>query len=228
MEKALHQSEEIEYKKGIADAYNNLGYLSLEKGDYKKAVEDFENGLSIAKKIGTKEYISNAYEGLFKAFKKKNDYENALINYELYIGYRDSLVNEETQKATIRQQTKYEFEKEQLVAEQIKNEELRIENEKIERRNNLQYSIILVIVVVLLSLLFALGKIRVSTQVAEGLIFFAFLILFEFLLVLADPYIDNWTGGAPGWKLLLNAGIAAGIFPLHAFFEKTLKQKLIH
>ena len=53
------------------------------------------------------------------------------------------------------------------------------------------------------------------------------LILFEFLLVLADPYIDKWSGGAPGIKLLFNAGIAALIFPAHAFFETKLKGRLV-
>ena len=73
----------------------------------------------------------------------------------------------------------------------------------------------------------ALGFINVSERVAEGIIFFSFLILFEFLLVLADPYIDRWSGGAPGFKLLFNAGIAALIFPAHAFFESRLKGRLI-
>ncbi|MBL4577079.1 MAG: hypothetical protein JKX74_01325, partial [Flavobacteriales bacterium] len=72
-----------------------------------------------------------------------------------------------------------------------------------------------------------LGKLSLPVKVAEGLIFFSFLILFEFILVLADPYVDNWTGGAPGLKLLINATIAALIFPLHAFFEARLKSKLV-
>ena len=51
--------------------------------------------------------------------------------------------------------------------------------------------------------------------------------LFEFLLVLADPYIDRWSGGAPSIKLLFNAGIAALIFPAHAFFESKMKKRLV-
>jgi len=62
---------------------------------------------------------------------------------------------------------------------------------------------------------------------AEGIIFFSFLILFEFLLVLADPYIEVWSGGAPGIKLLFNAGVAALIFPAHAFFEASLRGRLV-
>ena len=69
--------------------------------------------------------------------------------------------------------------------------------------------------------------VKVNVRMAEGIIFFSFLILFEFLLVLADPYIDNWSGGAPGIKLLFNAAVAALIFPLHSLFEKKLKGRLV-
>ena len=147
--------------------------------------------------------------------------------YELQVQMRDSIKNEATQKATIRQQTKYEFEKTQLVKEQVERERERVLGEETSRRDNLQYSVILIAILLLFGGVLGLGFIKVSPAVAEGLIFFAFLIVFEFLLVLADPYVDLYTGGAPGWKLLLNAGIAACIFPLHSFFERVMKRKLV-
>ena len=52
-------------------------------------------------------------------------------------------------------------------------------------------------ILVVFGLVLSLGVVKVSPKVAEGLIFFAFLILFEFLLVLSDPYVDSVTGGAP-------------------------------
>ncbi|MBL4716398.1 MAG: hypothetical protein JKX95_07160, partial [Bacteroidia bacterium] len=42
-----------------------------------------------------------------------------------------------------------------------------------------------------------------------------------------DPYIEEWTGGAPGYKLLFNALLAGLIFPLHQFFEGKLKKRLL-
>ncbi|MBL4624779.1 MAG: hypothetical protein JKY42_06530 [Flavobacteriales bacterium] len=66
-----------------------------------------------------------------------------------------------------------------------------------------------------------------SEGVAEGLIFFTFLLFFEFCLVLLDPFIDEWSSGERLYKLLFNGVLAAAIFPLHAFFEATLKKTLI-
>ena len=66
-----------------------------------------------------------------------------------------------------------------------------------------------------------------SEKFAEGLIFFTFLLFFEFCLVLLDPLIEDWSGGEPLYKLLFNAILAGAIFPAHAFFENTLKNRLL-
>ena len=111
--------------------------------------------------------------------------------------------------------------------EQEEKEQSRVLAEETSRRDNLQYSVILLGLLVLGILILGLGKLSLPIRLAEGIIFFSFLILFEFVLVLADPYIDRWSGGAPGIKLLFNAGIAALIFPAHAFFETRLKRRLV-
>ncbi|MBN4066150.1 hypothetical protein JYT51_02345, partial [Candidatus Amoebophilus asiaticus] len=63
-------------------------------------------------------------------------------------------------------------------------------------------------------------------QISEGLIFISFLLFFEFILILADPYIELYSGGAPVYKLAFNAVIAALIFPLHQFFEGRMKKRI--
>ena len=72
----------------------------------------------------------------------------------------------------------------------------------------------------------ALGRVNIPTRVAEGLIFFTFLLFFEFLLVLLDPQIETYSGGEPAYKLLFNAVLAGLIFPLHSFFESKLKNRI--
>ena len=106
-------------------------------------------------------------------------------------------------------------------------EKARIAAEQTNRRDNLQYSIMLVGILAVFGFILSLGRISVSPKFAEGLIFFAFLLFFEFLLVLTDPYVDNITNGEPMYKLLVNAVLAGLIFPAHAFFERMLKEKLV-
>ena len=219
--------EDIGDKKGVVYSLCNIGDLYLEMRDMDKAKRNAQNSLEYAQELGFPGQIRNAANLLSGIFKKENNFREALEMYELFIQMRDSINNEKTQKATIRQQTKYEFEKEQLVKEQKEKELARIESEKTSRRDNLQYSVILIAILVLFGGILFLRVINVSERMAEGIIFFSFLILFEFLLVLADPYIEGWSGGAPGIKLLFNAGIAALIFPMHAFFEAKLKGRLV-
>jgi len=224
--KSLKIQKEIGDKKGIANSLHNIGSLELVQEALARALKNGTQGLLIAREIGSPDLISANSGLLSEVAKKQGNYQEALEMYELHIQMRDSIKNEATQKATIRQQTKYEFEKAQLIKEQEEKEAERIQTEATSRRDNLQYSVILIAILVLFGGVLALGFINVSERMAEGIIFFSFLILFEFLLVLADPYIDGWSGGAPGIKLLFNAGIAALIFPLHSLFEAKLKKRL--
>jgi len=224
--KGLKIHEAMGNKRGLASSLYNIGDIELSHGDLEQAFDYGSRGLVIAREIGSPELISSNAHLLSQVSKKQGIFQKALEMYELHILMRDSIKNEETQKAAIRQQTKYEFEKAQLVKEQEERETARLQAEETSRRDNLQYSVILIAILVLFGGVLALGFVNVSERMAEGIIFFSFLIFFEFLLVLADPHIDAWSGGAPGFKLLLNASIAALIFPLHSFFETKLKKKL--
>ncbi len=225
--KCLKIDEEIGNKQGIASSLKNIGSIEFKQGQLTNALNYAMRGLEIAQEIGSPHLISINSGLLSKVAKQQGNYQEALEMYELHILMRDSINNEETQKASIRQQTKYEFEKAQLIKEQEEKETARLESEATSRRDNLQYSVILIALLVLFGGVLSLGFVKVSPRMAEGIIFFSFLILFEFLLVLADPYIENWSGGAPGFKLLFNAGVAALIFPMHSLFETKLKGRLV-
>ena len=123
-------------------------------------------------------------------------------------------------------EAKHEFETaetEKARAAQVKSEK---EKAEMSRRNNLQYSGILIFLVLMSAGLVGLGKISMPVRMAEGLIFFTFLLFFEFTLVLLDPYIEVYSSGAPAIKLGFNAILAAMIFPLHSFFEERVKKRI--
>ena len=225
--KAMRIREEIGDKKGITVSLNSIAWLEMKSGLLGAAKKHAQLSMALSKELGLPSRLKSASLTLNKIAKREGDYEEALGMYELYIQMRDSIKNEETQKATIRQQTKYEFERAMLLKEQEQKETARIEAEIRSRRDNLQYSIVLICLLVIGVLVAMLGRLSLPVRMAEGIIFFSFLILFEFLLVLADPYIENWSGGAPGFKLLFNAGIAALIFPMHSLFETKLKGRLV-
>ena len=225
--RSLDLSEELGTKTGLCINLGYIGTAYTKLGETKLAESTLNRALSISKEIGMKEYIKDHYKYLSALYDTTKRPGMAFDAYKLYIIYRDSISNEENTKAQTRTEMKYEYEKAELVAQQAEQDKRRKTKEVRQRRDNLQYSVILLGLLILGSLVLGLGKLSVSTRVAEGLIFFSFLILFEFILVLGDPYVDEWTGGAPGLKLLINAGVAALIFPMHSFFEVKLKSRLV-
>jgi len=91
----------------------------------------------------------------------------------------------------------------------------------------MQYSLIFLGILLLFGLTMMMGFIKVSPNVAEGLIFFTFLIFFEFVLVFVEPHLNEYTDGEPIYTLITNAGIALLIFPLHDILENKLKKRIV-
>ena len=205
----------------------NLGNLEFLRNNIKAAEEYGLRSFSKAQEIGFPNKINAAATLLSSIYEKQGRGMEALEMYKLAILMRDSTINEETQKATIRQQTQYEFEKAQIVKENEAKEQLRLEAEKTSRRNNMQYSLIFLGILLLFGLVLSLGFIKVSTNIAEGLIFFAFLILFEFALVFTEPYIEQYTNDEPMYNLLANSVLALIIFPVHSILERLLKKRIV-
>lgn len=71
--------------------------------------------------------------------------------------------------------------------------------------------------------LLSAGRLRMHPRVAGALAFFALLLLFEFLLVLADPFTDSLTAGNPLAKLGINLLLALLLIPLHGWLTHWLR-----
>ena len=112
--KSLKIRKEIDDKVGIANSLNNIGSVYLKQKNYKEAFTYCTKSMLLSKELGYPENIKYAASQLSKIYKAKNDYKNAFENYELYIQMRDSISNIETKKASIKNQLKYEYDKQAL------------------------------------------------------------------------------------------------------------------
>ena len=220
---ALKIRMEIGDKSGTATSYLNIGAINIKLKKFAESKKYLNDALLLSIEIGYKEIIGESYNFLSILDNEEGNFKKAYEDYKMYIVYRDSLVNEENLKKTVQMQTRYEFEKEQIIKEH--EEELKIKNEKlrIDRRNVLQYTIIFLFILVVLGVVLSLGFIKVSERVAQGLIFVSLLLLFEFLLVFLDPHLDKFTKGVPLYKLIVNVTLATFIFPVHSFLEKRFR-----
>ncbi len=226
-EKCLEMEKNSQVVIGTAQTLVSIGEIYLKKNNINEAKRYGDLGMQMGKEMSFPSDIRDAANLLSQVYEKLGKGMKALEMYKLHVQMKDSINNEETQKASIRQQTQYEFEKAQIVKENEAKEQARLESEATGRRNNLQYSLIFLGILLLFVGILLMGFIKVSPNIAEGIIFFAFLILFEFILVFTDPYLEKITHEEPMYNLAANALIALLIFPLHAILEKLLKNRIV-
>lgn len=188
---SLAIKKEIGDKNGIANSFNNIGLIFIHQNKFDQAMDYCSQSFSLAQEIGNVERIKVAAAALKKIYKSQNQGMKALEMFELEVQMSDSLKSEEITKQIAQAESRAEFEKHQLIKEQDAKETARIEAEKIARRNSIQYSGIGFGLFAIFGLVFFLGRIQLPKWAVELSVFLPFLIFFEFLLVISDPYVDN-------------------------------------
>jgi tetratricopeptide (TPR) repeat protein len=148
--KSLIIHKEIGNKVGIAYSLNHIGGIYIKQKNYQKALEFCTKSMQVSKELNYPENIAYAAEKLKIIYSALGKEKLALENYELYIKMRDSINNIETQKATIKQQTKYEFDKQQALEKEKHDAELLIQKEKANADKKKQYIIIFSVSIVLI------------------------------------------------------------------------------
>ncbi|PCH94723.1 MAG: hypothetical protein COB85_05325 [Bacteroidetes bacterium] len=218
----LDQGDKI----NIAITHNNLGVIYMDQGRFGEAANHLEIALVLSVNNKALDISKYANQQLAILQGKLHNYDRAYDYFKTYLSLKDSLFNEDKSKEIGKLEAKYEFEKELEEGKRIEIELQKIKNEKINRRNTLQYSIIVIVMVMFFASILALTRSNIPVRLMEGLIFFSFLLFFEFTLVMLDPYIEQYSSGAPAIKLAFNAALAGLIFPLHSYFEMKLKARI--
>ena len=103
--------EQIGDQAGIADCYVNLGTTFTGLGEYSKAVSSLDKGITLSNELGFKAGIKAAYGQLSETYEKMGDYKNAFSYHKLYVGIKDSLLNESNTRNLNEMKTLYESEK---------------------------------------------------------------------------------------------------------------------
>ena len=138
-----------------------------------------------------------------------------LTQYNLY---RDSIESLSKQKDLL----SIEIQNANKRAEQQKKDE----EERRRTRNNIEYLGITAVIATVFIILVVLGVFKISPAVIRALGFFAFIFLFEFIVLLLDDQIQEITHGEP-WKVLaVKILIISLLLPLHHWLEKKMTHYL--
>lgn len=156
---------------------------------------------------------------LAQVYKIKNNVDSTLKYFEISSVLKDSIYSQQK----IMQVQNLAFAEQQRQAEV--NE--RKSKEEKERRHNLQFAILGIGVISFVILLLLLStSIIVRTGFIKFLGIVALLLVFEFLNLLAHPYLVKITSDSPFLMLLLLVCIAALLVPIHHRLEKWVTHKL--
>lgn len=80
-QKALQNSQKIKYSKGQGRAYQVIGIYYYIKGNYEKALQNYQTALPLLQKGKGKREIAWAYTNIGSVYKNQGNYERALENY---------------------------------------------------------------------------------------------------------------------------------------------------
>lgn len=220
--------KKIGFTQGVANSYLDLAQLYLSQKSFKKAKLNADTAWQIAQNLEHVQIKRDLSLVLYQIEKGLGNYQESLAMHESYLLLEDSIQSEGLKEKLAKQEAHFEFEKAQIIKEQKLKEQMLIEKQATERRDLLQYAIILIVLLLAFVFIISASRFQLKASQVEGLCFLVFLIFFEFILVFADPYVEEWTGGAPGFKLAINSGLALLIIPVHGFFEKLLKRKALN
>ncbi|MCW3084784.1 MAG: nprA [Bacteroidetes bacterium] len=156
-EKAMqYQFQAIEiFKKeddqeGLTICYSAIGtsYYTLKK--YSLALEYYQKAIEIATQMHSLEDLIEIHYGFSRTYEALNDYKKAYDNFKMYKQYSDSVFNAGNTKKLTELELNYRFQSQQKEQELVqKNKEI-LADEKLKRQQQLSYTSIVGVVLLLL------------------------------------------------------------------------------
>ena len=144
--------------------YINIGQLYLDIHKLKDADYFFKKALLLSLETGYKEAIKESYYGLFQLDTLKSDYKNAMKNFQLYVLYKDSLLNEITQRNTLQASMQYEFDKKEIASKLEQDKLNAINEEEKKKQQMIIYFVVGLFFVVLVFSVFIYKRFRITNR----------------------------------------------------------------
>ncbi|MFM8587799.1 MAG: hypothetical protein ACKOBX_05595, partial [Bacteroidota bacterium] len=199
--------------------------MGIAKIYYTKGLNDSslvyaKKSFSAAKKKYFAQYILNASLFLSEYYKNINKIDSAYKYLNEVAVARDSIFGQEKVKQIQNLEVQEIFRQ-----REIENDKMEAEK---ERKKNLQYGIITIVIIsILLFFLLLSNSIIVSNAFIKFLGALSLLLVFEFINLLLHPLISNLTHHSPIFMLIISVAIASLIIPAHHQLEYRLIDILI-
>jgi serine phosphatase RsbU (regulator of sigma subunit)/Tfp pilus assembly protein PilF len=161
---AMEMHKQIKNKRGVSNCTHNVGKIYLKQGNIKLAHIYAEKSFELAKELGYPKEIESAANLLSGVYEAQGQGIKALEMYKLHVQMKDSIKNEETQKATVQQQAKYEYEKQKVLDDAEHDKLLAIEQEEKEKQQILTGATAGGLGLVVVFLIFVFNRLRITKK----------------------------------------------------------------
>ncbi|MBS1586223.1 MAG: hypothetical protein JSS82_11835 [Bacteroidetes bacterium] len=195
----------------LSNFYRRFGQFLLRKGDIKLAEEKMRQSYAYAQSAGYYPYLIEASGYLDSIYNEQGDYKEAYQYAKLNKAYADSQAMVTKSDELLRLEADNVEKEEQLMAER--------ELVQTRRRHNIQYVSMIIIIATSFVILAMIGSFKVHKFAIQSIGFFCFILLFEFIVLLADKQIEHVTHGEPWKVLLIKIGLIAILSPSHHWME---------
>lgn len=191
--------------------YTRYGDLFNQAGDLPKAIVNYTKAKMIADAIKNLDWQKETAKQLDTMYAKAGDFKQSRWYGNLYHTYKDSLQKLGEQKDLLQAELADEQQREDRLSKEAAA--------ALERKHTVQYTGISIAIATIFVLLVAMGLFRVSETMIRVMGFFSFILLFEFITLLADTKIHHWTHGEPLPILGIKIILIAAMLPLHHWLE---------
>jgi len=191
-----------------------------DQGEYKNAIYYASLAYNYALKRKDKKIIADACEQLYKLYNKTGQTDSAYYFVQQTLIYKDSISNaivqSQIQNTTL------------LLHLDEKEKEVRLADDKLKHRQNIQYAAMAIGIIVLLLIFFVFSRsFLIGARAIEFIGTIVLLMVFEFIDLFIHPYLGKWSNDSPLIMLLALVLIASLLIPIHHKIEHLTKQELI-
>jgi len=162
--RSLEKLRELDDKDGISYTLSNIGNIYMRENDLEKAYKFAKESFDLAKEIDFPEDIRDAANVLQNIYRKQSKWKEALEMQDLYVSMKDSISNEETQKAATKKQLRYQYEKDKLALEKEQEKKDVIRREEKRQQRLVTLSVTGVLFLALVFSLFLYNRFRVTNK----------------------------------------------------------------
>ena len=162
--KSLNIREELGDKPGVVMSLVKLGQLDLTEKSYGNAEAKGSRALELSKSIGYPKHVKLSAMLLSQVYEEKGNGIEALKMFKLSTLMNDSIINQNTQKASIKQQAKFDYEKQKVKDDAEYEKVIALEKEEKAKQKIIIYATIAVLVLVAFFLFFVVNRLQITRK----------------------------------------------------------------